>query len=90
MIKLIMKEYSFLFILQGCIVHSRSPTTQYMNFHYMYGGLKKYFVERWFVNHFYKKWIRLTWAPALIYYIAGCYAMRQYDNAAYDFFYFSD
>jgi hypothetical protein len=26
----------------------------------------------------------------LIYYIAGCYGMRQYDNAAYDFFYFSD
>lgn len=56
----------------------------------MYGGFKKYFIDRWFVNHFYKKWIRLTWAPALIYYIAGCYAMRQYDNAAYDFFYFSD
>ncbi len=75
MIKLIMKEYYFLFLLQGCIVHSRSPTTQYMNFHLMYGGLKKYFVKRWFVNHFYKKWIRLTRAPALIYYIAGCYAM---------------
>jgi len=89
MIKLIMKEYKFN-LFQGCIVHSRSPTNQYVNFHWMFGGFKKYFVDRWFINHFYKKWIRLTWAPALIYYVAGCYSMRQYDNAAYDFFYFSD
>ena len=83
-------ERVLIILTQGCIVHSRSPSTQYFNFHFMFGGFKKYFVERWFIKHFYKKWIRLSWAPALVYYVACCYSMRQYDNAAYDFFYFSD
>ena len=56
----------------------------------MYGGFKKFFVDRWLIQHFYKSMIRKTWAPALVLYALGCYAMRQYDNAAHDFFYFTD
>lgn len=84
-----MREYLQL-LIQGYIIHSRSPTTQYLNFHYMYGGFKKYFVDRWLIQHFYKSMVRMTWAPALICYGLGCYAMRQYDNASHDFFYFTD
>jgi len=56
----------------------------------MYGGFKKYFVERWLIQHFYKSMVRKTWAPTVICYALGCYAMRQYDNASHDFFFFTD
>lgn len=75
---------------QGAIIHSRSSANQFFNFHYMYGGFRKFFVQRYVVNHIYRKCIRVVWLPVLIAYGMGCYGMRKYDTAAYNFFYFSD
>ncbi len=55
----------------------------------MYGGFRKYVIERWWINHFYRKTARLKWIPALVGYTIGCIGMRKYDNAAYKFWYFS-
>ena len=56
----------------------------------MYGGFKKYFFDRWFVGHYYRRNLRMMWLPFVLSYSLGAYGMRQYDNAAYNFFYFSD
>ena len=79
----------YLFI-KGNVIHSRSNANQYFAFHYMYGGFKKYVVQRWWINNFYRRTVRVFWAPFLIAYGIGCYGMRKYDTASYHFFYFSD
>ena len=63
----------------------------------MYGGVKKFFVDRWLVGSIYRNGFRVMWFPGFLYFISthfynivGCYGMRLYDNAAHDFFYFSD
>ena len=56
----------------------------------MYGGFRKYIIERRVVNHLYRKIFRKAWLPFTIAYGIGCYGMRKYDTAAYNFFYFSD
>ena len=56
----------------------------------MFGGFRKFSIQRWFINHFYRRNIRVTWPGFLFVYALGCYGMRTYDNAAYNFFYFSD
>mmetsp|Transcript_7441 Transcript_7441/g.1000 ORF Transcript_7441/g.1000 Transcript_7441/m.1000 type:complete len:89 (+) Transcript_7441:73-339(+) len=33
---------------RGFIQHSRSNANQYINFHFMYGGIRKYVLERFF------------------------------------------
>lgn len=58
--------------MQGCIVHSRSPSNQQLNFHYMYGGFRKFFVERYLVGTLYRNGIRIMWMPALLYFICSC------------------
>eukprot|EP01016_Furgasonia_blochmanni_P036340 TRINITY_DN4143_c0_g1_i1.p1 TRINITY_DN4143_c0_g1~~TRINITY_DN4143_c0_g1_i1.p1 ORF type:complete len:175 (+),score=57.57 TRINITY_DN4143_c0_g1_i1:68-592(+) len=75
---------------RGFIQHSRSPSNQYVNFHFMYGGLKKYFLQRHLYQTWYRRNIRNFWFPALFSYTLGCITMRMYDNGAYDYFYFSD
>ncbi len=78
-------------------MHSRSPTNQRFNFHYMYGGFKRFFVDRYLVGSLYRNGFRAMWFPGFIMFVCklppyavGCYGMRMYDNAAHDFFYFSD
>lgn len=56
----------------------------------MYGGFKKFVIDRWVVNHFYKRTLRIFGLPCLLAYAIGCWGMRRYDNQAYKFFYFSD
>ena len=75
---------------RGFISHSRSPSNQYLNFHFMFGGFKKYALERHFYQNYYRRVVRNCWLPCLIAYTTGCLTMRMYDNAAYDYFYFSD
>jgi len=75
---------------RGFITHSRSLSNQYFNFHFMYGGFKKYVIERHIYGNWYRRNIRTWWLPALLGYTVACVCMRGYDNAAYDFFYFSD
>jgi hypothetical protein len=76
--------------MQGSIVHARSPSNQFFNFAFMHGGPKKFIWDRLIVNCLYRKIIRITWLPFIFWVIVGCWGMRQYDNAAYDYFYFSD
>ena len=75
---------------RGTVTHSRSPSNQYLNFHYLYGGFRTFFWDRWFMNHWYRKNLRNWWLPVLIWYTFGAFTMRLYDNAAHDYFYFSD
>jgi hypothetical protein len=56
-------------ITQGAIVHSRSSVNQYFNFHYMYGGFKKWAVDRYLVGSIYRNGFRVMWFPALLYYV---------------------
>lgn len=56
----------------------------------MYGGFRKYVIQRWWIQHFYRHSVRIFWVPFLVAYGIGCYGMRKYDTAAYNFFYFSD
>jgi len=63
----------------------------------MYGGFKKFFIDRYVIGHLYRNSFRVMWFPAFLYYICTklnniveCYQMRLYDNGAHDFFYFSD
>ena len=77
-------------LIQGAVIHSRSYANQYLNFQYMFGGFRKYVIERWWIQHQYRKFWRVAWFPLLFAYSVGCYGMRKYDNAAYNYFYFSD
>lgn len=56
----------------------------------MYGGFKTFAIDRRLINHSYRRFWRKFWLPFAITYAIGCYGMRKYDNAAYNFFYFSD
>jgi hypothetical protein len=53
---------------RGTITHSRSPSNQYINFHFLYGGFKTYFWNRWFLNHYYRRTIRNWWLPVILYF----------------------
>ncbi|CAK55766.1 unnamed protein product (macronuclear) [Paramecium tetraurelia] len=75
---------------RGFIQHSRSLSNQHHNFHFMYGGPKEYLFKRLFYGAWYRKNIRNFWFPAVFSYGLGCFCMRLYDNAAHDFFYFTD
>ena len=76
-------------LTQGNIVHHRSPHNMYFNYHFLYGGFKKYFVDRYLMGYLYKS-VKVMWPLALVGYATGCYYMRKYDNACHDYFYFSD
>ena len=51
---------------RGVITHSRSPATQYFNFHYMYGGVRKYFIDRFLHQVLYKRILRAAAIPAVL------------------------
>lgn len=61
-----------------------------VNFHYMYGGFKNFVIQRRVMGHLYRRIIRKFWLPVTFAYTIGCIGMRQYDTAAYNFFYFTD
>ena len=75
---------------RGMIIHARSPHNQMLNWHHSFGGFNNWFVQRYLVNHLYRRIFRIFWAPALIYFFFGWATMRAYDNAVYDYFYFFD
>jgi hypothetical protein len=35
-------------------------------------------------------WFRIAWFPTTFHFIGSCLGQREYDNNAYDYFYFSD
>lgn len=62
--------------IQGCIVHSRSSSNQYFNFHYMYGGFKRWVVDRYLVGSLYRNGFRVMWFPAILYFICTTVATQ--------------
>lgn len=75
---------------RGVIMHSRNPANKLLNFHYLYGGVQKYWFQRYLYQNTYKRFLRLVWVPSLIVFAAELIGMRMYDNNAYDYFYFSE
>ena len=80
----------FLSYNRGSVIHSRSPHTQHLNYHFMFGGPRKFIFERLLYQNVYKRMIRPAWIPAGLLFMFQCWGQRMYDNAAYDYFYFSD
>ena len=56
----------------------------------MYGGAKGFFLKRWIMDFGVRVWFRLAWIPAVFHFIGSMLGQREYDNNAYDYFYFSD
>ena len=75
---------------RGYIWHHRSNATQQWLFHFMYGGANKFVLKRFVVDVVFKLWARIIWLPVTIHFIGSCLGQREYDNNAYDYFYFSD
>ena len=75
---------------RGLVLHSRSRVHQYFNYHYMFGGFKKYFLTRQMKNYMWKRVYQPLFLPILLSYTIQCISMRDYDNKSYNFFYFSD
>jgi len=75
---------------RGYIVHHRSNATQQWLFHFMYGGVNKFIVQRFVVDFGFKVWVRLGFVPFVFHTIGSFAGQRDYDNNAYDYFYFCD
>ena len=75
---------------RGYIFHHRSNVTQQWLFHFLYGGVKGFFINRWFVDFGLRVWCRIAFLPASIHFIGSVLGQREYDANAYDYFYFSD
>ena len=75
---------------RGYIWHHRSNATQQWLFHWLYGGVKGFFIQRWVVDFGLRVWCRIAFLPLSFHFIGGCLGQREYDCNAYDYFYFSD
>ena len=75
---------------RGYIWHHRSNATQQWLFHFLYGGANQFFLKRFVVDFGCKIWLRIAWLPFTIHAIGSVIGQREYDNNAYDYFYFSD
>ena len=53
---------------RGTIYHSRSPNNQFLAFHYMHGGVRKFFIDRFLYQVLYKRLLRPLWLPATLYF----------------------
>jgi hypothetical protein len=61
-----------------------------MTWHSLFGGFKKSVIDRWFVNYYWKYFLKRM-APAYgLIWIIQVLGHRDYDNNAYAYFYFSD
>merc|ERR1712045_1101155 len=49
---------------RGYIFHHRSNATQQWLFHWLYGGFRGFFVQRWMVDFGLRVWFRIAWFPA--------------------------
>ena len=76
--------------VRGYIWHVRSNATQQWLFHFLYGGFQHHFIKRNVVDYWIKVMARVALLPTVIYYTGACLGQRDYDNNAYDYFYFSD
>jgi hypothetical protein len=56
----------------------------------MYGGFRGFFYNRVFVDFGLRVWFRIAWFPVSFHLIGSILGQREYDNNAYDYFYFTD
>jgi len=56
----------------------------------MYGGIQGFFGKRYFYDYLYRTWFRIAFVPTVFHFVFACLGQREYDNNAYDYFYFSD
>ena len=75
---------------RGYILHHRSNATQQWLFHFMFGGANKFLLQRYVVDHGVRVWGRLAFLPFIIHFTLSCLGQREYDDNAYDYFYFCD
>ena len=75
---------------RGQIWHHRSNATQQYLFHFLYGGFKGFYFNRVMVDFGLRVWVRIMWFPASFHFIGSLLGQREYDNNAYDYFYFTD
>ena len=75
---------------RGYIHHHRSNATQQWLFHFLYGGAGKFFFQRFIVDFGLRIWGRMLIIPFTLHTIGAMCGQREYDNNAYDYFYFSD
>ena len=75
---------------RGQIIHHRSNATQQWLFHFLYGGAKGFFIDRWVVDFGMRVWVRMGGVPFVFHLTFSFLGQREYDNNAYDYFYFSD
>ncbi len=75
---------------RGYIWHHRSNATQQWLFHFMYGGPSKFFVQRVAVDFGIRIWARIAFIPFTFNLLGAFAGQRDYDNNAYDYFYFCD
>ena len=75
---------------RGYIWHHRSNATQQWLYHFLYGGASKFFFKRYFVDYGIKVMGRIFFLPTVVYLTGAILGQKDYDNNAYDYFYFSD
>mmetsp|Transcript_2273 Transcript_2273/g.1592 ORF Transcript_2273/g.1592 Transcript_2273/m.1592 type:complete len:108 (+) Transcript_2273:71-394(+) len=75
---------------RGYIWHHRSNATQQWLFHFLYGGVKGFFIQRWIIDFGFRVWGRIAFIPFAFHTIGSFIGQREYDANAYDYFYFSD
>ena len=75
---------------RGYIWHHRSNATQQWLFHFMYGGAKGFFFDRWVMDFGVRVWMRIAFVPFTFHFIGTLCGQREYDHNACDYFYFSD
>lgn len=75
---------------RGYIWHHRSNATQQWLFHFLYGGAGKFFIQRYVMDYGVRIWGRIAFLPFTFHLIGSFIGQREYDNNAYDYFYFSD
>ena len=75
--------------VRGYIFHHRSNATQQWFFHHLYGGFTNFYLKRYVVDNWVKKWGRIAFLPFTLHLFGACIGQREYDNNAYDYFYFS-
>lgn len=76
--------------IQGTITHFRSNATQWFNFHFMFGGFKKAYLERYLFNFWFKVFIKRVGPLYAFLWTMQVVSHLDYDTNAYCYFYFSD
>jgi hypothetical protein len=56
-------QHDMLDYQRGVVIHSRSPAARMLDYHGLYGGSFKFWIQRYFYQNLYKRLIRPVWIP---------------------------